>query len=953
MVAGNLRTGSGVMRGLASRPLLVAALEDHVTQGALIALCGEPGMGTDDALEVARVVGKQFGAYVHTTDLSRLSQNSACEKLTRESRALLRRLSAGTWAVVCIRGIPPLDERCVYRMMTSIRRLREAGCCVVLGLLPEALQLVDACTDIYMLWSDELRVELPSQMDVDAKERVLRLTAGIPLLAEALQIDELDGKYEIKVGREYHDALCGVVALSLREALISDERRLRFAMLLLGSGSFAHLQEVVGTLDLELLQDISRHAPLFGVDVAQASFSCAGLTSDSWLRALVFSFHEIADEFDDICVQAVRLLLARGFHRRAASVFELCGTSEEAASLVLRSCCELVNVGCADVVRRALPLATQFRSCTPQLRHACHTLIKLVDNDRLDQSDIELDVLGIVIEPERDEVLRVSILLAARLAWQGRAGKIAPEAAALTDNLARDLMLHLSATHALVEGRGHAAYHLLVTGSQLTGKETLAGQLLEQDLAFAHVLMGLPCPGESPDVLMSNNGGACMLCYMPAVRALDGVWRMGNVTFDANCLDVRAAQAGDELVQAHLLLAGALANARCGALSHAVVKCNRALAAAQRLGASYVADMARIVCWAARINAGDMPLPEEFAAAEHMDPGMRALAGVLNLVADNQREIAPHLRDEPLDRDVAWIASALLAGLSRLSPALEYAMPPTWLVVIESMRAREEDNAVCLRMMPADEDVPVLPRHSIYVRLLGGLEVSVNGRRIPAELLERRRAKALVAYACSVNTRSMRRADVIDALWPECDYEKGAKRIYAATNVINQAVHSVDEECRFFAARGTDHAIRLDTDFVRCDVTEFEDLAHRAIDSEGNDDEVLALVRGAQTLYRGDLYVPPGDAGRAIDQRRIDLRELYTDVLIAGAEAAYRRGSFRLATRLCEQALLADETREDASSCLVRALSSCGRTVEARDRAKAFTARMGAIRRERANRDNR
>ena len=938
------------MKGLASRPLLVAALEDHVKRSALIALCGEPGMGKGEALEAARVVGKQFGANVHSLDLSNLLQNSACVRMARESNSLLRRLPAGAWAVVCINGVPPLDERCVYRMATSIHRLREEGCCVVLSLLPEAMQLVEECPDAFVLWADELRVEPPERMGKRFKEEVQQLTAGIPALAGSLTLTDNDGKYETRAGREYHDALCGVVKLSLRHTLISDERKLRLAMLLLGAGNFVQLQEVVGKLDFELLQDISRHAPLFGVDVSRASFACAGLAKDSRLRALVFTLRDLCGEFPELCARAAALLLKEGRLNRAGTVLEFCDGHEDAIELTLRHCTELVNVGCADVVRRALPHAARLRCCTPQLRLACQTLLKLVDNARLDRGDISFDPLGIGIDEERDEALRISVLLASRLAWQGRAAKLSSEAMALTDALTCDLVLHLSVTHALVEGRGHAAYHLLVSGSQLSGKDTLAGQLLEADLAFAHVLMGLPVPSPSAEAQLSNMDGACMLCYLPAIRALDAVWRCGADTFDIGSLDIRAAQAGDELVQTHFLLAGALANARCGALSHAVVKCNRALATATRLKASYLADLSRIVCWAARINAADVPADEEFDEAEHMGPGMRALARTLEIAAEGPREDASQLREATLDRDVAWVTSGLLTGLPRLKPLLEYAMPPTWLVVIESMRAKEEDKVPRLRMRTADEMEDLL-EHRIYVRLLGGLEVLVNGKRLPANLLERRRAKALVAYACSSPAHSMRRADVIDALWPECDYERGAKRIYAATNVINRAVRTIDPECRFFAARGTDHAMRLDTTYVRCDVEEFEELAHQAIDNEGNDDEVLSLVRCVQALYQGDLYVPPGDAGRAIDQRRIDLRVLYTDVLVAGAEAAYRRGSLRLSTRLCEQALLADETREDAIACLVRSLSSCGRTVEARDRAKAFTARMGAIRRKRANRE--
>ena len=949
---GTFGTDVGLMKGLATRPLLVTALEDHVCQGALIVVCGEPGMGKNDALEIAGVVGEQYGAHVHTIDLSNCALSYTCERMARATRSLLRRLVQNAWAVVRVRGIPSLDERGVHRMCASIARLREAGCCVVLALRPEAIQLAEACPDSFTVWSDELCVESPKGLCAHATEEFHRLTCCVPVLARALVPIERDGRYEFRIGREYHDALCSVIKLALRDTLISDERRIRLSMLLLGSGTFVQLGEVVGSLDPELLQDICRHAPLFGVDMAQGMFACAGLCRDEWLQACVFALREVCGKNPMLCSRAARLLLLDGRYERAASVLELCGRHEDADELAIQWCLELVNEGKTDIVRRALPRVIQLRRCTPQLRRACQTLLKLMDNARLGADDIALDPLTIAIDRERDEVLRILILLASRLVWQGRSTKIPVEATALTDALARDLMLHLSATHALVEGRGHAAYHLLVCGSPLTGKETLAGQLLDADLAFAHLLMGLPCPARSPVAKRCDLGGACMLCYLPAVPALDAVWRSGAAVCAIDKLDLFAGQVGDDLILVHFLLAGALANARCGAVSHAIVKCNRALAAAERLGASYLADAARVVCWAVRINAGDMPSAEEFAGNEPVNAGMRALSAVLSLVAEGKHEVIPSLLDVTLDRDVTWMASALLTGLARLSPLLEQIMPPTWLVIIEGMHARDEDTVSDPPLAQLSEDLYESCKHEIYVRLFGGIEVYVNGERVPSGMLEQRRAKSLVTYACAVSPRKLRRADLIDAIWPECDYEQGAQRIYAATNVINRAIRAHDTECSFFAPRGSDHVLALNEACVSSDVSEFERLAHQALESEGNDDEVLSLVRGVQGLYRGDLYVPAGETGRAIDRRRLVLRGLFTDVLVAGAEAALRRGSPRLAAHLCEQALLADETREDANACLVKALDSCGRSIEARERSKAFAARLGAMRRERPNREN-
>lgn len=940
--SGHQITDAGLRRDMLARPLLSTFLENHVAPGALIAVCGEPGLGKTDALDSALEIGKRVGAHVRMIELGSMTPDMACERVGRESRALQRRIEPGEWAVVCLNGMVPLDERCVHRMLAFINRFRNNGHCVVISLRPEAVQLIEPCADANVLWAHELCVAPPSGWGPKASEEFSQLTAGLPCLAEAIYVPEKNDAIEIRAGRDYHEALSRLIALSLRESLINDERELRLAMMLLGSGTFEQLGAVLGKLDLELLQDICRHAPFFGVDMAQSSFACAGLCRDPCLASNMLVLRETCESSSHLCARIASVLLKADRVRRAGSLLAVCKGTEESASLVLCHAIELVNVGCAEVVRHALPLAMRFQCCSPQLRSACETLMKLVNNASIDESEVTIDHLATCIEEERKEMLRISLLLAARLSWQGRQIEPSAEASALNDALARDLSLHLSATNALVNARGHAAYQLLICGSQLSGKDTLMNQLLEADLALAHILMGLPCPGGWHDYLETIGESACMLCYVPILGEMDAIWRQGSKAFTLSMLDARANQVGDELMRVYMLLSAALVNARNRNISHAVVKANRALAIAKRVGATSLADISRIVCWGIRISASDLPSMKEFERHEPVHAGYKPLAQMLGLMASGICELPSHLADVALDRDVTWVLVALLDGLGRFSSQLARIIPQKWRATVESMRAHEEDEAPAYPIHRMNESLSDLPDHSVYVRLFGGLEVYVNGARLPQGAFDRRRAKALVAYACSASSRILRRADIIDAIWPECDYEQGNKRIYAATNVINRALKDVDSECRFFAARGTDHSLSLDERFVRSDVGEFESLAHQIIGSEGNDEEVLGLVRGAQGLYGGDLYTSGMNSGSAMDRRRLELRNLYADVLVAGAEAAFRSGSMRLSILLSEQALLVDELREDANSCLVDSLYSCGRSNEARDRAKQFLDRLRA-----------
>ena len=940
---------AGFRRELSARPLLAAALDERIERGALIALCGEPGLGKEDALEQARSIAKRRGGHIRTIDLSGLSPDGACERLMRESRSLQRRIGDDAWAIVCLSGVPALDERCVFRMISIVNRFRNKGHCVAISLRPEAVQLIEPCVDAFVVWAHDLCVEPPKSFGSHARDEMQELTAGLPFLTKTLGVSVRDDSFEIHTGRNYHDSLSRLVGLSLRDTLMNEERRLRLAMLLLGSGTFGQLEEVLGRIDVELLQDICRHAPFFGVDLGQSRFSCAGLSRDSWFASCILDLREACVSNPQICSNVTRILLSQGRIERAGSLLAMSNETEESAALVLRNALELINVGCTDVVRNALSLAMQYQCCSPQLRHACQTLMKLVANVRLEESDLVFDPSIVGFDAERNELLRILLLLETRLLWQGKTISLPPEATALEDPLARDLTLHLSVNKALVDGSGHSAYHMLVCTSQMSGKNTLMSHLLEADLAFAHILMGLPCPTLATDAYRALSENACMLCYAPAFEDLDAVWRRGAKAFSAGNLDMHASQVGDDLIRVHLLLGVAIANARRKSISHAIVKSRRALTLAQATGSRYLRDLSRIVCWAIQICAGEVVSEEELTKFEPQSNGMKALAEALALVVSGADAPSPKLKDTMLERDIVWVVTGLLTGLNRLSERLECVLPPAWLAAVQSMRAREEDEPPLLRSYPFANDPLSMPEHSVYVQLFGGFEVYVNGERLPQGAFDRRRAKSLVALACCDASRVLRRADIIDSIWPECDYDKGRKRIYAATNVINSALKGVDTECRFFDVRGNDRSLVVDGKFIRSDVEDFEDLAHRICRSEGDDDEVLALVRGAQGLYEGDLYVPPMDAEGTIERRRKELRNLYVDVLVSGAEAAFRNGSLRLAIRLCEQALLVDDAREDANACLVNSLYACGRINEAHDRTRAFNMRVGARLKDRQN----
>lgn len=182
----------------------------------------------------------------------------------------------------------------------------------------------------------------------------------------------------------------------------------------------------------------------------------------------------------------------------------------------------------------------------------------------------------------------------------------------------------------------------------------------------------------------------------------------------------------------------------------------------------------------------------------------------------------------------------------------------------------------------------------------------------------------------------VKRFQVVEQIWPDCDYVQGFNRAYQTTSALRSLIGDAgDDRLNLIVANRMSGEIAVDMSIVDCDVTEFREMAREAVDSE---DAVRSLecARAAERLYGGDLYVPPSDATGFIEATRMELRGLYADAMVEGSAAALALGHDRTAVRLAENAVTTDNMREDAVTALVRALKACGRDAEASRQRRAF-----------------
>jgi DNA-binding SARP family transcriptional activator/alpha-beta hydrolase superfamily lysophospholipase len=137
----------------------------------------------------------------------------------------------------------------------------------------------------------------------------------------------------------------------------------------------------------------------------------------------------------------------------------------------------------------------------------------------------------------------------------------------------------------------------------------------------------------------------------------------------------------------------------------------------------------------------------------------------------------------------------------------------------------------------------------VAIRLLGGFEVEVDGRPVPASSWSRRPAAALVKLLALSNDRRLHREQVIDALWPDVAIDAAAARLYKAAHYARKITGRRDcVELAREIARLFPH------DDVHVDVDDFERLAARAL-ATGDPDQIGAtLAHYAGPLLPDDPY---------------------------------------------------------------------------------------------------
>ncbi len=229
------------------------------------------------------------------------------------------------------------------------------------------------------------------------------------------------------------------------------------------------------------------------------------------------------------------------------------------------------------------------------------------------------------------------------------------------------------------------------------------------------------------------------------------------------------------------------------------------------------------------------------------------------------------------------------------------------------------------------------PYPILDVRLLGGFEVRVGDRPVPASVWGQRRSAAIVKLLALEPGHRLHREQVLDLLWPELDPESAANNLRVALHHARRGLEGVGAPTSRFLVREGDALLLGPRDAVRVDVEQFAAVVARAWQSPDPD-----MAEAAAALYHGEL-LPDDPYEDWAAARREAVRASYLTVLARLSGLHEERRDLPRALVARERALAVDAVDEATNAAIMRLHASLGQ----RDAALAHYARfVGQLERE-------
>lgn len=349
----------------------------------------------------------------------------------------------------------------------------------------------------------------------------------------------------------------------------------------------------------------------------------------------------------------------------------------------------------------------------------------------------------------------------------------------------------------------------------------------------------------------------------------------------------------------------------------------------RRIGMHY--DLHRLLL--ARLAAGDVARRDAPARLAELIEGIGELGHeFLFTVLDRERALTV-LPDGLRSADVAGEAGRHLVELGADAvPVLE----PLLRDDEAELRARaaaviEHIGGAAARTALATEDEPP-PGDPLSIRALGPLEVEFDGRTLVFDDWRSKRALRLFQYLLVRRFRWVPRDEIIEALWPVTELDKGSNNLRQTVYVLRRTLAGGDGDGRADRfVRYRNEALRLEPgDGYDYDVETCEEILQEAeaLWSRGEAESAAEPVLAAVRLYRGHfLAESPYEEFTAEEREQLRDRMLRDLGRLCGWYA--RRGMWAPLTPLARRAVALDPYHEEFHQRLVEGLAGLGHRAEA------------------------
>ncbi len=949
----NLELRSNEVGGVTSGNRIVRRLQEELHARPVV-VCAETGMDADGVLASLASAEASRGVKVRVDDYANLSVAEQARAMGESLRWCRNNATEGKLLVVCTH-VPSADEADVELQVRMMRKIVSMGAMLVVAGMPDCEPLAEAFGEAASFWSCDFCV---AEEDVATEGVDAGMTHGIPLLVHAWQRMSQAMREAPLTDPHFQEAFCAVAEGALRDGLIREELQLRCAMMMLGSGTLDELRDVVNTVDESLWRTLQRDAPFFGVDAIRARFDCACSDMRDALDILVPVLAGKTAPWPKLVLRAVCALVDQGRVARAAAVAHLCSNKDMRDEVALAYAGAFLNVGevgiVSDAVRRAKDVDV---IANPELGAARCMLWALSGEHLSKRPDPPLNYDNTPIS----RVASLACWCRDMLAGYGYGKLETPQDG--DDSLANALVLHGNAQQLVLQGKLEEAYLSVVEAVARLDENTIAGALLQCDYVFCALMTGVKL--SRPEMEAFERCGQFLermdlkvLCGLHhAVLPLAGVLvgrRMGEPLLESQVQ--RAMRSGSVLLRGTFLLGCAVGDLRMGAFVRGHVRLQRACDAFSSVGADFLVTVAKVLHLTLQALLGPCPARREFLACRGVSQALDLVADLVCVacvpVAKDRRRGLGRRHAKGCPKDLLWMANVLGRDYAEVSKRVRECMPDSWKDALDvslleldaifagSTRVEAASGARATKTSAGgggvgtslSTDLATDLGQQIEITLLGGFEVRVEGVPIAGNRIEQRRAKGMLILLAAMPGHVAKRFTLMESIWPEYDYQSAKKCLYSATSVLRAELRVQDEDSRaanVVVSNKAQATILLNPAHVVCDVDAFEERARKVLDGDEDDRYVVSLCREIEELYKGDLTIPSTDGMGIVERRARELRELYADAMIAGADAATNLGMKMLACRFARRAHVADTMREDAVRALVTSFCAAGRQLEA------------------------